>query len=222
MVLSSLVRMRPTRLLARLGFFTDELLQFAPMSIAPMSIENTCKTASLPRLARGFTMVELVAVIVVVGILAAFALPRFVQNEVLDARAFTDQNLNMLRYAQKLAIAQNRPVFVLMTSSRIALCFSAACEAPNRVLAPAGSNTGSSATLAQCGTDRSWFCEGKPAKIAYGVPQECISFYFNALGRPFLATDIDPSSTFGKCTIAIGSSPVRNVIVEAETGYVHL
>lgn len=187
-----------------------------------MSIVNTCKTASLPRLARGFTMVELVAVIVVVGILAAFAAPRFVQNEVLDARAFTDQNLNMLRYAQKLAIAQNRPVFALMTSSRIALCFSVACEASNRVLAPAGSNTGSAATLDQCGTDRSWFCEGKPAKVTYDVPQEGISFYFNALGRPFLATDVDPSSKFSKLNIAIGGGPLRNVMVEAETGYVHL
>lgn len=192
------------------------------MSIAPMSIKNTYRTAPRPRLARGFTMVELIAVIVVVGILAAFAAPRFVQNEVLDARAFTDQNLNMLRYAQKLAIAQNRPVFVLLTSNRIALCFSAACEASNRVLAPAGTNTGSSATLAQCGTDRSWFCEGKPDKVTYGVPQAGISLYFNALGRPFQATDIDPLSKFSKLNIAIGGGPVRNVMVEAETGYVHL
>ena len=175
-------------------------------------------------LSRGFTMIELVTVIVLVGILAAFAAPRFVQNEVFDARTFTDHNLNMLRYAQKLAIAQNRPVFVLMSASRIALCFSTGCEASNRVLAPAGGNTGSTATVAQCGADRRWFCEGKPANVTYGVPQAGIALYFNALGRPFLATDIDPSSTFTKLDIAIGSSgvPARSVMVETETGYVHL
>lgn len=169
-------------------------------------------------------MIELVAVIVLVGILAAVAAPRFIQNEVFDARTFTDQNLNMLRYAQKLAIAQNRPVFVVMTTDRIALCFSAACEESNRVLAPAGTNTGSTATVAQCGTDRNWFCEGKPANVTYSVQQEGIAFYFNALGRPFLATDIDPLSKFTKIGIAIGGGgvPARNVMVEAETGYVHL
>ena len=174
--------------------------------------------------AHGFTMIELVAVIVLVGILGAFVAPRFIQNEVFDARTFADQNLNMLRYAQKLAIAQNRPVFVLMTTNRIALCFSAACETSNRVLAPAGNNTGSTATVAQCGTDRTWFCEGKPANVTYGVQQEGMAFYFNALGRPFLVTDIDPSSKFTKLGIAIGGGggPARNVMVEAETGYVHL
>ncbi len=182
------------------------------------------KLARRQHLSRGFTMIELVTVIVLVGILAAFAAPRFVQNEVFDARTFTDQNLSMLRYAQKLAIAQNRPVFVLLSASRIALCFSAACEAPNRVLAPGGGNTGSPATVAQCGANRSWFCEGKPVNVTYGVPQAGIALYFNALGRPFLGTDTDPSSTFTKLSIAIGGGggPARSVMVEAETGYVHL
>lgn len=165
----------------------------------------------------------MVAVIVVVGILAAFAVPRFVQTETFDARTFTDQNLNMLRYAQKLAIAQNRPVFAVLTPSRIALCFTNACGTADRVLAPSGTNSGSAATVTQCGGDRSWFCEGKPNNVIYDVPVAGTIFYFNALGRPFLNANVDPVSTFTLLSISIGSTggTMRTVLVEAETGYVH-
>ena len=100
---------------------------------------------------RGFTVIELVAVIVVVGIMAAFAAPRFMQNEAFDARTYTDQNLAMLRYAQKLAIAQNRPVFALLTPNRIALCFTAACGAadPRHLCRTAGPRSAGRLVLAR-------------------------------------------------------------------------
>lgn len=173
------------------------------------------------RRARGFTIVELVAVIVVVGILAAFAAPRFMQNETFDARTFTDQNLSMLRYAQKLAIAQNRPVFALLNGNRIALCFQVACATADRVLAPAGANSGSVATVTACGNTGTWFCEGRPNNVSY-TPASAV-FYFNALGRPFATGDIEPVSSFGRLNIAIGGGGItRTIVVEAETGYVHL
>lgn len=174
------------------------------------------------RVERGFTMIELVAVIVVVGILAAFVAPRFLRNEAFDARSFADQNLNMLRYAQKLAIAQNRPVFAVLTPSRIALCFTADCGISDRVLAPAGSNSGNAATVSACNADRSWFCEGRPANVSYSLPNASV-FYFNALGRPFRQIDVDPLSGFTRMNIGIsGGGNARTVVIEAETGYVHL
>lgn len=168
-------------------------------------------------------MIELITVIIVVGIMAAFAAPRFMQTETFDARSFTDQNLAMLRYAQKLAIAQNRPVFALINSNRIALCFTAACGAADRVLAPSGGNSGSAVTQAACGNAATWFCEGRPNGVSYALPAAGAVFYFNALGRPFQAADVDPVSTFTRLQIPIsGGGATRTVTVEAETGYVHL
>ena len=112
-------------------------------------------------------MIELVAVIVLVGILAAFAAPRFMQNEAFDARTFTDQNLSMLRYAQKLAIAQDRPVFAVLRPSALPCVSTLPGRAANRVLAPVGSNRGSQRHPRAMQRSRHWFCEGRPDKVSY-------------------------------------------------------
>ena len=65
--------------------------------------------------AAGFTMVELIMVIVIVGVLAAVAASRFFVRTGFDVAAFAEQVRAMARYAQKLAVAQNRVVWVTGT-----------------------------------------------------------------------------------------------------------
>lgn len=60
----------------------------------------------------GFTLVELIVVMVVVGILAVTVMPRFADQGGFAARGFYDGTLSILRYAQKSAVAQRRTVCV--------------------------------------------------------------------------------------------------------------
>lgn len=174
--------------------------------------------------ARGFTLIELVAVLVLAGLLATFAVNRFFQRDTFDARSFTDQVTNIVRYGQKLAVAQNRAVFVSIDANSVALCFDAVCSDDQKVVPPTGRNSGSKETLQYCKATN-WLCEGRPANVALSTdPVNTAGFYFDALGKPYASGNVFPAaSTFpAQLQISIqGDGMPRKVIVEGETGYVH-
>jgi MSHA pilin protein MshC len=64
---------------------------------------------------RGFTLVELVTSLVLVGILAAFAAPRLINNQPFEERGYVDELASTLRYAQRIATATQCDVSVALT-----------------------------------------------------------------------------------------------------------
>jgi MSHA pilin protein MshC len=169
----------------------------------------------------GYTLVELIAVIIVVGILGAVGVGRFLGRSSFDSVAYVDQTAALLRYAQKVAVAQNRNVHVRLNASGIALCYQPTCAAGERVQAPGGANSGSATTRAACSNDGSWACEAPPEQVRV---TPVASFYFDPLGKPFAATDVAPTpvSSFTPLDVVVrASESVRTITVEMETGYVH-
>lgn len=54
---------------------------------------------------RGFTLIELIVILVIAGVLAVFALGRFTGSDSFDARGYYDELVAATRYAQRYAVA---------------------------------------------------------------------------------------------------------------------
>jgi MSHA pilin protein MshC len=154
----------------------------------------------LPRARRGFTLTEVVMVIVIMGILAVLVGPRFMSSQGFASRAFYDEAQAVVRFAQKTAIARRRTIFVCVAANEIAAIDNNDCTAPSYILHPLN-NTAPLRT--------------RPAPT--GVTLSPVgNFSFDGLGRPSVALP-DHTITF---TSTITDDPARSIVIAAETGYV--
>jgi MSHA pilin protein MshC len=161
----------------------------------------------------GFTIPELVVVIVVIGVIAAVAAPRFMGQGGFDARAFYDQCQAVVRHAQKVAIAQRRDVYVDIAANRIGVCYDAACTSrvppPLNYLQATTPGGAANPTAVNCANDANWLCAGAPASVSVSPGA---NFSFSGLGRPSLAAAL---------TVTVSGELTRSFTIEHETGYVH-
>lgn len=147
----------------------------------------------------GFTMLELVMVLVIAGILGAIAVPKLSETNTFNMRGFHDQTLALLRYAQKSAIAQRRTVCVTFTTTSATLM----------IASTAGSTTCDTNLIDPNNASSTYKIETDKFGVYYA--SQPIDFYFDALGQP---------STTQTVPIQI-SDLSQHIIIEEKTGYIH-
>lgn len=71
--------------------------------------------------AHGFTLVELVTVMILLGVLAAVAVPRLMSGGGVSSTVFRADVVSALRYAQKAAVSHRRIVCATVSASAVTL-----------------------------------------------------------------------------------------------------
>ena len=157
---------------------------------------------------RGFTLAELVIVMVITGVLAVVAIPRLFDKSEFAARGGRDLVASALRYAQKSAIAMRRNVCVSVAGSTLRATVADSngsdqpCNAGNALLHPANGLP---------------FDDPANALPGGAAVAAAVALVFDGGGRP-LAAPASPLAATLAITVAGYALPVT---IEAETGLVH-
>jgi MSHA pilin protein MshC len=170
----------------------------------------------MPARSGGFTMIELITVMIIAGILAATAMPKFFSNSVFDSRGFHDSAMATLRYAQKTAIAQRRFVCVAFGANPASVTLTYDTTAPSAAHLAANCSSGNSPlpdasgqlpkTSSPCSISNP--CTVYSSNVSFTSPPT--NFSFDALGNMSSST-----------SLGVQISGASLITVEAGTGYVH-
>lgn len=156
-----------------------------------------CRSRGMPA-SSGYTLTELITVVVILGIVAAFTAPRIFDQVVFEERGFYEEVVAALRYGQKIAVGSGCPVQVSIDANGYALAQQVALG--NRCN-PADATWAVPVLL----PDGQAAAGSTPAGVTLGP---VVTYEFDGLGKTDLGADQ---------TITIGA---WNLTVQAQSGYV--
>lgn len=154
--------------------------------------------------ARGFTLIELIMVIVLVGVLSVVVAPNMNFLKAFDDAGYRDKVRGALEFARKAAVSERRNVRVGLAANNLTF------DVDNDVSDGAGAGTypralGLPVPDRACGGSANQVCAPSGVTLVGAVAV----LTFSPLGRP---------STGAVYTVGPSAYPIT---VEAETGYVH-
>ena len=139
----------------------------------------------------GFTLIEIITVIILLGILSIVGASKFFSNKSFESTQYHQELLSAFRYAQKIAIASQCSVRVNLSSNSYSLVYSGTCSGSGAVKHP---------------KDQKSYSDNN---VSANIVSSSASFTYDASG------DITPA-TGGNVTVA-----GRTIVLEAGTGFVH-
>ena len=149
----------------------------------------------------GFTLVELVTVVVLVSILSAAAIPLFSSKSAYDERFFYDDLLHALRFSQHLAIVSGCSVQVLFSISAYHLLQDASCDS---------SSPDFSQAALRPGVNEAYLNDNLPSGI--NLVSSVSPLIFNSQGQALNMSGV----VINQATINMGD---RSILIEGETGF---
>ncbi|MDH5436270.1 MAG: prepilin-type N-terminal cleavage/methylation domain-containing protein [Gammaproteobacteria bacterium] len=154
---------------------------------------------SLP-VKNGFTLVELIIVIVIMGIVSAVSAPKFFNMTIFEERGYYDEVISAIRYAHKTAIASGCNYKVSVNAAGYDITRHSNCSSGtfNAITNPATGSIGG-------------YTEIKPANINV---TGSFNFYYDNNGQP---NDLS-GNPMATSSISIAS---RNITIESYTGFAH-
>ncbi len=162
---------------------------------------------SVMRPAQGFTLVELVVILIVVGILAVAVIPRLFGNEFAE-RGFHDGAKAAIQHARKVAVASRRYVCVTVAANGVALSLDP--NLPDNNANAVNCTQAVNLPVAQQGCAAYAVCA--PTGVVLGGAAGVV---FDPLGRPVNANRI---ALAGATTFTVTDE--SNIVVQPDSGWV--
>lgn len=157
----------------------------------------------------GFTMVELITVMILIGVLAAIGIPRLMGDNTIAATVFGDQVASALRHAQKSAVAHRRLVCASLGERSVDLTIRTATSAPT-------TNGVAACTTALQGIEAGAY-DSSDGKVA--LANAPLLLFFRPDGTVAATPAGAPLGRTG-IGIAFGGTVRRTIQLEGSTGHV--